>query len=111
DVGDHAQRVARAHWPRELGLAQPRRSQAAGLEHAHLEPQFERHAHRVQARGDEAAEAPLARELDVDMERLRIPLARELDDAGRGERHAAANETLAGLEVLEIAVAHRTSSM
>ena len=81
------------------------------FEHAELEPQLQGHAHRVQARRDQAAVLPLLRELGVDMERLRIPLAGELDDAGFGHGHAAADEALADLEILVVAIGHRTSSM
>jgi hypothetical protein len=110
DVGHDAQRVAGPHGARELRLAEAGRAQAAGLQHAELEPQLQGHAHRVQARGDQAAVLPLLRELGVDMERLRIPLAGEVDDGGLGEGHAAADEALAELEILEVAIGHRTSS-
>jgi hypothetical protein len=65
----------------------------------------------MQARGDETVETPLLGELDIDVERLRIPLPREIDDAGFGHGHAAAHETVADLEVLVIAIAHKISSM
>ena len=99
------------HRPRELDFADARRAQAAGAEHALLEPQLQGHRHGVQARRDQAAEGPLLGELDVGVERLRIPLARELDDAGLGQGHAAAHETVADLEVFVIAIGHGTSSM
>ena len=77
---------------------------------AEIEPQAQRHAHRMEARGDEAFDGPLLREFDIDMKGLRIPLAREFDDAGLGHGHAAAHEAVADHEILEVAVAHRTSS-
>ena len=93
-----AQRVAGPHGTGEQGLAEAGRAQAAGSEHAELEPQLQRHAHRVEARRDQAAVLPCLGELGVDMERLRIPLAGELDDARLGHGHAAADEALAVLK-------------
>jgi hypothetical protein len=42
---------------------------------------------------------------------LWIPLAGEVDDGGLGDRHAAAHEAVADLEILEEAIGQRTSSM
>ena len=49
-------------------------------------------------------------ELRIDVERLRIPLPRELDDPGLGHGHAAAHETVADLEIFVVAIGHATSS-
>ena len=111
DVGDHAQRVARPHRPRELDLADAGRAQAAGAEHALVEPQPQGHRHGVQARRDQAAERPLLGELGVGVERLRIPLPGEIDDRRFGHGQAGAGESVADLEILIITNAHRTGSM
>src|SRR5262249_7676195 len=75
------------------------------------ETQLQGHRHGVQARRDQPAEGPLLGELDIGVERLRIPLSRELDDACFGHGHAAAHEPLADAKILEIAIAHRNCSL
>ena len=55
----------------------------------------------VPAAGDQAAEDGLLRRLRVDVERLRVELARESDDLALGDGAAAELETCAGLDVLE----------
>src|SRR5262249_61901993 len=86
-------------------------AQAAGAEHTLLEPKLQGDGHGLQAGRDQAAKGPLPGELDIGVERLRIPLPRELDDARLGHGHAAAHEPLADAKILEIAIAHRNCSL
>ena len=68
-----------------------------------VDQRLDRHAHAdragLPAARDDAAEEALARRLRVDVEGLRIVLARELDDLGFAERMAAELGALADLEV------------
>src|SRR5262245_53827547 len=105
------QRVAGSDRLGKLHRTEAARADAAGLEDALVEPQPQRGRHGVQARGDEPAELPRLGELDVDVKRLRVPLPREIEDGRFGDRHAAAFEAVANLEILEVAIAQSASSM
>src|SRR5262249_37797147 len=75
-------------------------------EHALVQPQSQRDRHGVQARRYQSAERPFLGELDIGMERLRIPLPGEIDDGRLGHGEASAGEPVADLEIFVIANAH-----
>src|SRR5581483_4153796 len=98
----HAHLVARPHGPEPAQLVDAWRAEARAPVHEALDGQALDDRRRVPAARDEAAEGRASRRLVVQVEGLRVELAREGDDLLAG--HDASSELgyHAGPEVLEV---------